>query len=103
MADGDFETKTDKWMENPMLDFNFFNFFSKGLNIKGSDAGELIFGSFGDDKIAGKGGDDLIFGLFGDDNIKGDGGDDTVLAALVMTRWKVAKAWMPCMAGSAMT
>ncbi|MEO9516369.1 MAG: calcium-binding protein [Paracoccaceae bacterium] len=65
-----------------MLDFNFFNFFSKGLNIKGSDAGELIFGSFGDDKIAGKGGDDLIFGLFGDDKIKGDGGDDTVFGGV---------------------
>ena len=61
-----------------MLDFNFFNLFSNGLNIEGSDNGDLIIGSLGDDVIAGKGGDDLIFGLFGDDNITGGWGNDFV-------------------------
>ncbi|MCK0167644.1 iron-regulated protein frpC [Jannaschia sp. S6380] len=51
---------------------------ANGVEIDGSDKGELIFGSFFDDRIAGNGGDDHIFGLFGDDTISGGSGDDRI-------------------------
>lgn len=56
-----------------------FKSISKGLKIDGSDEGDLIFGSFRDDKIDGNGGDDLIIGLSGDDMISGGTGDDIAL------------------------
>jgi Ca2+-binding RTX toxin-like protein len=62
-----------------MPGFNFFNFFFGGLNIEGSDRGDLIIGSFGDDTIAGNGGNDLILGLFGDNALSGGDGDDVVI------------------------
>ena len=59
-----------------MTKFKSFKSKSNGLKIEGSDRGDLIFGSFRDDKIAGNGGNDLIFGLFGNDKISGGIGDD---------------------------
>lgn len=51
-----------------------------GLKITGSEAADLIFGSFADDKIYAQGGDDLIFSLFGDDEIFAGAGNDLVFA-----------------------
>ncbi|MEL7203427.1 MAG: calcium-binding protein [Pseudomonadota bacterium] len=51
-----------------------------GLEIKGSAQGDLIFGSFADDKIDAQDGDDLIFSLSGDDEVSAGTGDDVVFA-----------------------
>ncbi|MFK7836847.1 MAG: calcium-binding protein [Sulfitobacter sp.] len=61
-----------------MQSFNFFNLFPGALLIEGSDQGESLRGTFGDDKIDGKGGNDRLFGLFGNDHILGGLGADTV-------------------------
>lgn len=59
-----------------MSNFNSSKSVSGGLKIEGSDRGELIFGSFGDDTIAANGGNDLVIGLSGNDKISGGAGDD---------------------------
>ena len=51
-----------------------------GLEIKSSAQGDLIFGSFADDKIDAQDGDDLIFSLSGDDKVSAGTGDDVVFA-----------------------
>ena len=51
-----------------------------GLEIKSSAQGDLIFGSFADDKIDAQDGDDLIFSLSGDDEVSAGTGDDVVFA-----------------------
>ncbi|MFZ3581249.1 calcium-binding protein [Loktanella sp. DJP18] len=44
----------------------------------GTDAGENLYGEWGDDRIFGAGGDDDLFGMIGDDILTGDDGDDTL-------------------------
>lgn len=58
-----------------MLSFNFFNFLF-GKDVQGSDDSDLIIGTFGRDRLDGRGGDDLIFGLGGNDRISGGEGED---------------------------
>jgi Ca2+-binding RTX toxin-like protein len=47
-------------------------------NIRGTNAGDIFFGSPTDNEFWGRGGDDTFFGDFGRDTLHGDGGTDTV-------------------------
>ncbi len=55
---------------------NFFNLIFGQGSFHGTDKNDIIFGSFGDDKIDAKDGDDIVFGLFGNDKIAGGLGND---------------------------
>ena len=48
--------------------------------IRGTDAGEFLNGTNGDDEIDGEGGNDFILGRRGDDIIRGGAGNDFILA-----------------------
>ena len=50
------------------------------LDIRGSDAGEVLSGGLADDQIYGQGGNDLIDGRASDDMIDAGSGDDAVWA-----------------------
>lgn len=49
-----------------------------GLDVVGTENGDVIDGSAGDDRIFGLGGDDLIQGFGGNDLIEGNTGNDTI-------------------------
>jgi len=55
-------------------------FFLSGYDdgFIGSNAGDIVYGYFGNDTIAGGGGDDVLQGNIGMDHLRGDDGNDTL-------------------------
>ena len=62
-----------------------------GVNMWGDQKRDVLFGSFGDDHIGGRGGNDVLYGSLGNDALDGGTGLDTAMFSAARTSYSVSR------------